>query len=67
MIKNWLDDAHPDMSEQERIHKANSMDMQMIEATKEHSIQNIMEISTIYRLSLIEMQFLKKGKRRLVN
>lgn len=60
MIKKWLDDAHPNMSEQERIEMANSMDMGLLEATKEASIENILEINNIYRLSLIEMQFIKK-------
>ena len=58
MIKSWLDDAHPNMAETERIEKAHAMDMSLIEATKEHSIQNILEMNTIYRLSLIEMQFI---------
>lgn len=60
MIKSWLDDTYPLMSEKERSNKANAMDMALIEATKENSIQNILEFSTIYRLSLIEMQFIKK-------
>jgi hypothetical protein len=60
MIKSWLDDAHPEMPESARIAKAHAMDMSLIEATKENSIQNILEINSIYRLSLIEMQFIKK-------
>ena len=60
MIKSWLKDTYPNMPEKERMEKANAMDMTLIEATKESSIQNILEFSTIYRLSLIEMQFIKK-------
>ena len=60
MIKSWLDDAHPSMTDTERVAMADRMDMSLIEATKEHSIQNILEINSIYRLSLIEMQFIKK-------
>ena len=64
MIKSWLDDAHPEMTEVDRVTMADGMDMSLIEATKEHSIQNILEINSIYRLSLIEMQFIKKVRRK---
>jgi len=60
MIKNWLDDVHPNIPEDERMSRAEAMDMSLLEATKENSIQNILEINNIYRLSLIEMQFIKK-------
>jgi hypothetical protein len=60
MIKSWLDEVFPDMPESERIEKATKMDMSLIESQKEYSIKNILEISNIYRLSLIEMQFIKK-------
>mmetsp|Transcript_14324 Transcript_14324/g.21697 ORF Transcript_14324/g.21697 Transcript_14324/m.21697 type:complete len:833 (+) Transcript_14324:561-3059(+) len=60
MIKSWLDDVHPEMTEASRSEMAQSMEMSLIEKTKEISIQNILEISSIYRLSLIEMQFIKK-------
>jgi ATP synthase regulation protein NCA2. len=60
MIKSWLDEVHPDMPENERVDKAQNMDMSLIENTKEDSIKNIFEIHNIYRLSLIEMQFIKK-------
>lgn len=66
MIKSWLDDAHPNMSESERVEMANAMDMSLLEATKEHSIQNILEINNIYRLSLIEMQFIKKVRKVMI-
>jgi hypothetical protein len=60
MIKSWLDEVHPDMPESERIDKALNMDMSLIENTKEESVKNVFEIHNIYRLSLIEMQFIKK-------
>jgi len=60
MIKSWLDEVFPDMPNSERIDKATKMDMSLIEATKEYSVKNILEINNIYRLSLIEMQFIKK-------
>jgi hypothetical protein len=60
MIKSWLDEDYPEMPESERIEKATSMDMTLIESTKEYSVKNILEINSIYRLSLIEMQFIKK-------
>ncbi len=63
MIKSWLDDTHPEMSEASRNEMAQSMEMSLIEATKENSIQNILEINNIYRLSLIEMQFIKKVRK----
>jgi len=60
MIKSWLDEDYPEMPESERIEKATNMDMALIESTKEYSVKNILEINSIYRLSLIEMQFIKK-------
>lgn len=60
MIKTWLDEVYPLMPESERIEKATNMDMTLIETTKEYSVKNILEINSIYRLSLIEMQFIKK-------
>lgn len=60
MIKTWLDEMHPEMPESERAAKATRMDMTLIETEKENSIKNILEINNIYRLSLIEMQFIKK-------
>ena len=34
--------------------------MNLIEQTKEQAIKNILEINSIVRMSLIEMQFIKK-------
>jgi len=60
MIKSWLDENHPKISEVDRSQMAASMDMSLIEVTKEHAIENILEINNIVRMSLIEMQFIKK-------
>jgi hypothetical protein len=60
MIKAWLDDTYPTMSESERTERAIRMDMSLIESTKEYSVKNILDFNKIYRLSLIEMQFIKK-------
>lgn len=60
MIKAWLDDTYPLMPESERIERAARMDMSLIESTKEYSVKNILDFNKIYRLSLIEMQFIKK-------
>lgn len=60
MIKAWLDDTYPMMPESERTERAIRMDMSLIESTKEYSVKNILDFNKIYRLSLIEMQFIKK-------
>jgi len=60
MIKSWLEEVFPDMPEAEQIAKATAMDMSLIDTAKEYSVKNILEINNIYRLSLIEMQFIKK-------
>ena len=48
------------MPESEKTEKSLKMDMTLVEAAKEFSVRNILEINNIYRLSLIEMQFIKK-------
>lgn len=60
MIKSWLDENHPGMSDPERTEMATTMNMRLIEQTKEQAIKNILEINSIVRMSLIEMQFIKK-------
>ena len=37
--------------------------MTLVDAVKDFSVRNILEINNIYRLSLIEMQFIKKVSR----
>jgi len=65
MIKSWLDETFPTMIEEERVRRANLMDMSLIEERKEDSIKNILEINNIVRMSLIEMQFIKKVRQVL--
>lgn len=60
MIKGWLDDTFPDMPEIEREKKSSMMDISLIEERKEESIKNFLEINSIVRMSMIEMQFIKK-------
>jgi len=64
MLKSWLEEIHPDMPESEKTEKSLKMDMTLVEAAKEFSVRNILEINNIYRLSLIEMQFIKKVSTR---
>lgn len=52
------------MPESEKTEKSLKMDMTLVEAAKEFSVRNILEINNIYRLSLIEMQFIKKVSTR---
>jgi hypothetical protein len=60
MIRSWLDETFADMPEQERIERANNMDISLVEELKEESIKHIYEINSVVRCSLIEMQFIKK-------
>ena len=65
MIRSWLDEIYPNMSEQERMEKGLSMDMSLIEQRKEDSIKRIFEINNVVRMSLIEMQFIKKVREQI--
>lgn len=60
MIKKWLNDTYPSMSEKLRDETATAMDISLIEARKEESLSNVLEMNNIIRMSLIEMQFIKK-------
>jgi len=60
MIKSWLDETFPEMKEEERLTRAEAMDMSLIEKKKEESIKKIYEINSVVRMSLIEVQFIKK-------
>lgn len=61
MLQDWVDQTFPNMSSSERRQIAESMDMSLIEKKKEESVKNALyEISDIVRMSLIEMQFVKK-------
>jgi len=60
MIRSWLDENHPEMPLDERVHMAETMDISLIEKTKAESMKTIYEINQAVRLSFIEMQFIKK-------
>ncbi len=60
MIQSWLVDTYPNISVEEAMDKANQMDISLIEQKKEESIKNILELNNIIRMSMIEMQFIKK-------
>ena len=65
MIRAWLDDFYPDMSEQERAQMANTMDISLVERKKEESMKTFFEINNVIRMSFIEMQYMKKVRLRL--
>ena len=61
MIGSWLDETFPAMNESDKIHIADAMDISLVEKAKEESIKrSVFEINNIVRLSMIEMQFIKK-------
>lgn len=61
MLQDWVDQTFPNMNPRDRRQIAETMDMSLIEKKKEESVKNALyEISDIVRMSLIEMQFVKK-------
>ena len=60
MIRNWLDDNHPEIPVQERARMAERMDISLIEREKAQSLKTLFELNQAVRLSFIEMQFIKK-------
>ena len=61
MIGSWLDETFPNMSEDKKINIADTMDISLVEQAKEECIKrSVFEINNIVRLSMIEMQFIKK-------
>jgi hypothetical protein len=65
MIRAWLDDFYPDMSEKERAQMAHTMDISLVERKKEESMKTFFEINNVIRMSFIEMQYMKKVRLRL--
>ena len=65
MIRSWLDETFPEMKERERQTRADRMDMSLIEMKKEENMKTIYEINSVVRMSLIEMQFIKKVKGKI--
>lgn len=45
---------------EEKIRLSEAMDISLIEQSKEESIKHILELNSVVRMSLIEMQFIKK-------
>ncbi|KAL7464035.1 hypothetical protein ACHAXS_004375 [Conticribra weissflogii] len=60
MIRSWLDESFPKMPLEEKIRLSETMDISLIEQSKEESIKHILELNSVVRMSLIEMQFIKK-------
>lgn len=61
MIESWLEETFSDTFSEDEIHnRAESMDMSLIEQKKEENMKTIYEINSVIRMSLIEMQFIKK-------
>jgi hypothetical protein len=61
MLKDWLKQRFPGMSNDDRERIVQTMDMTLIEKRKEESVKTALwEINDIVHMSLIEMQFIKK-------
>ena len=61
MIESWLEETYGDVFTKEEIQsRAQIMDMSLIEQKKEEHMKTIFEINSVVRMSLIEMQFIKK-------
>lgn len=63
MIRSWLDDYYPEMSQNQRQVMADAMDVSLIENKKEESMKAFYEINNVIRMSFIEMQYMKKVRR----
>jgi hypothetical protein len=60
MIRSWLDETYPNMPEEEKAHRAEIMDISLLEEKKEQNMKSLYEINSVIRMSFIEMQFIKK-------
>jgi len=60
MIRAWLEDYYPQMSENERNAMAEAMDVTLVEQKKEECLRTFYEINNVVRMSFIEMQCMKK-------
>jgi len=60
MIRSWLEEYFPKMPLEEKMERAETMDISLIEERFEESIKHIYELNSVVRMSLIEMQFIKK-------
>jgi hypothetical protein len=64
MLYSWFSETYPDMKEEERLRRSNSMDVSLIEEMFEGNVSTkaVQSLLTgdIVRIALIQMQFLKK-------
>lgn len=60
MIRSWLDDTFPLMSEEKRIELSEAMDVTLLEQKKVEAMKTFFEINNVIRMSFIEMQYMKK-------
>mmetsp|Transcript_29311 Transcript_29311/g.67299 ORF Transcript_29311/g.67299 Transcript_29311/m.67299 type:complete len:499 (-) Transcript_29311:282-1778(-) len=61
MLEHWLRDTYPSMSEKERADRVNRMDLALIEKEFEKQVPSALtNFPYLLRVSLIEMQFIKK-------
>jgi hypothetical protein len=65
MIRSWLEESFPKMPVDEMMERANKMDISLIEEKMEESIKHLYELNSIVRMSLIEMQFIKKVRMKI--
>jgi len=63
MLRSWLDDTFPEMSEAKRVALAEAMDITLVEKVKEQSMRTFFEINNVVRMSFIEMQYMKKVRQ----
>lgn len=64
MIRSWLDEYFPLMPDAERKKMAEAMDVSLVEQTKESAMKTFYELNNVVRMSFIEMQYMKKVRRR---
>jgi hypothetical protein len=60
MLRSWLEESFPTMPKEEMTERADKMDISLIEEKMEESIKHLYELNSVVRMSLIEMQFIKK-------
>lgn len=59
MLRNWLDETYPEISEAERAALSEAMDMSLIERKKAEITQTVLELNNVIRMSFVEMQHMK--------
>ena len=66
MIRSWLEEAFPKMPVEDMAERADKMDISLIEESMEESIKHLYEWNSVVRMSLIEMQFIKKVRMIMI-